>query len=151
MTPSQIPDAIHQTITITASASLVWQHLTTPDLIKPWMLDQDMEMDILSDWKAGSPIFMKGKLHKIKFKNLGTILQFEPEKVFEYTHLSSISRLPDLPEHYCTLTFGLSSSSAEETTLNLTIANFPTYSIYKHLDFYWRSALVVLKRQVENI
>ncbi|WP_373549783.1 hypothetical protein [Haliscomenobacter sp.] len=88
---------------------------------------------------------MKGKLHKVKFENLGTILQFKPEKVFEYTHLSSISKLPDQPENYCTLNFSLSSSDADETTLNLSIANFPTYSIYKHMDFYWRSALVVLK------
>ncbi|WP_373549784.1 SRPBCC domain-containing protein [Haliscomenobacter sp.] len=54
MTPSQIPDAIHKTITIKAPAALVWHHLTTPDLMKQWMLDQDME--ILSDWKAESPL-----------------------------------------------------------------------------------------------
>ena len=148
---SPIPDSIHQSITINAPASAVWHHLTTPNLMQQWMLDQDMEMEIFSDWKAGSPIVMKGKLHKIKFENLGTILQFEPEKVFEYTHLSSISRLPDQPENYCTLTFSLSPSATEETILNLSIANFPTYSIYKHMEFYWRSALVVLKRQVENI
>lgn len=147
---SQIPDSIHQSITINAPASLVWHHLTTPHLMQQWMLDQDMEMEFYSDWKAGSPIVMKGKFHKIKFENLGTILQFEPQKIFEYTHLSSISRLPDQPESYCTLTFSLSSSAVEETILNLSIANFPTYSIYKHMEFYWRSAIVVLKRQVEK-
>jgi uncharacterized protein YndB with AHSA1/START domain len=148
---SPIPDSIQQSITINAPASAVWHHLTTPKLMQQWMLDQDMEMEFYSDWKAGSPIVTKGKLHKIKFENQGTILQFEPEKVFEYTHLSSISRLPDQPENYCRLTFNLSSNAADETTLNLSVANFPTYSIYKHMEFYWRSAIVVLKRLVENM
>ena len=35
-------------------------------------------------------------------------------------------------------------------SLTLTITNFPTEAIYKHLDFYWRTALEVFKRFVEQ-
>lgn len=36
------------------------------------------------------------------------------------------------------------------TILTLTVSNFPTESIYKHLAFYWNVTLEVLKRKMEN-
>jgi hypothetical protein len=32
----------------------------------------------------------------------------------------------------------------------LTLRDFPTHTIYKHLDFYWRATLGVLKQFVER-
>lgn len=132
-----------------APVTLVWESLTTPDLMKQWMLDTDMDMDIHTDWKIGSPIMMKGEMHGIPFENAGTILSYEPNKVLVYSHLSSLSQLPDSPENYCTLTFRL-IPTGKETLLELSITNFPTYSIFAHMDFYWRTSLEILKSQLEN-
>jgi hypothetical protein len=32
----------------------------------------------------------------------------------------------------------------------LTLRDFPTHTIYKHLDFYWRTTLEILKQFVER-
>jgi hypothetical protein len=38
----------------------------------------------------------------------------------------------------------------DQTSLTLTINNFPTETIYRHLDFYWRTTLVMLKKFTEE-
>ncbi|WP_460971579.1 SRPBCC family protein [Spirosoma migulaei] len=128
---------------------MIWHHLTTPDLMKQWMLDTDMTIDIITDWKAGSPIRMKGVMHGIDFENTGTILTYDPDQTLQYSHLSSLSHLPDTPENQCVLTFTLTPVEPQ-TRLTLTITNFPTDAIFKHLDFYWRTAIEVLKDVVEK-
>lgn len=144
-----INERIDKTIQINAPAAAVWRHLVTPELMKVWMLDTDMEIDIITDWKPGSPILMNGIMHGMKFKNTGMILQCEPEKILQYTHRSSLSRLPDVPGSYCMFTFQL-TPVADGTTLHLVITNFPTETILRHLDFYWRSALAVMKAAIEK-
>ncbi|HEY8894738.1 MAG TPA: SRPBCC domain-containing protein, partial [Niastella sp.] len=79
----------------------------------------------------------------------GTVLQFEPGKVLSYSHLSSLSRLPDQPNNYTVITFNLAPLQ-DQTSLTLTINNFPTETIYRHLDFYWRTTLVMLKKFTEE-
>ncbi|MVM38736.1 SRPBCC domain-containing protein [Spirosoma sp. HMF3257] len=140
---------ITKTILINAPASVVWLHLTTPDLMKQWMLDTDMEMDIITDWTVGSPIRMKGVMHGIDFENTGTILTYDPDKTLQYSHLSSLSCLPDTTENQCVLTFTLTPIETQ-IRLTLTITNFPTEAILRHLDFYWRTAVEVLKRLIEK-
>ena len=36
------------------------------------------------------------------------------------------------------------------TALTVTVSNFPTESIFKHLDFYWRATMGVIKQFVER-
>lgn len=38
-----------------------------------------------------------------------------------------------------------------ETELLLTLSNFPTFEIYKHLDFYWNVTLPIIKTFAEMI
>lgn len=139
-------EIVTKTIQINASPSTVWNALTTPAIMKKWM--SDSELDIITDWRVGSPIHMHGRSHA-KFVNKGTILQFEPEKTLQYTHLSSLSRLPDSPESYAHFEFQL-TPTGRQTTLTLTATNFPTQSIHKHLAHYWNVALEVLKRLLEE-
>ena len=138
---------ITKTVLINAPASDVWDALTRPELMKKWM--SETEVNILTDWKVGSPILMRGKLHGINFENKGTVLQFEIEKILEYSHLSSISRLPDEPKSYAILAFRLSPIETQ-IALTITVSNFPTQTIYKHLAFYWNVTLEILKRMIEK-
>jgi len=73
------------------------------------------------------------------------VLQCIPEQQLSYTHLSSLSRLPDEPDNYTRIDFYLMPNGAQ-TKLELTISNFPTESIQKHLEFYWRTTMVKIKK-----
>jgi uncharacterized protein YndB with AHSA1/START domain len=135
--------AINQTITIDAPLATVWALLTTPALMTQWMAEPEMALEIITDWTLGSPIVMQG-FHHIHFENKGTILHCEPLTALQYNYLSSISRLPDTPENYTIVSFQLTPAGAQ-TVLSVLLENFPTEAILKHVDFYWRTAVVLLK------
>ena len=144
---STIGYIVSKTIHINAPTSGVWETLTNPELMKKWM--SEAEINILTDWRVGNPIIIRGSLHRVKFENKGTVLQFEPEKILQYTHLSSLSRLPDQPENYTVLEFSLTPIN-NQTKLVFTASNLPTESIYKHFAFYWNVTLEILKRMIEK-
>lgn len=139
---------VERTIAINALPPTVWNALIRPELMKRWMAEPEMRLEISTDWAVGSPITIRG-FHHVRFENKGTVLQVEPCRVLRYTHLSSLSRLPDRPEHYSIVEFRLAAAQ-DETALTLTLGNFPTATIQKHLDFYWRTTLEILKRFVEG-
>lgn len=137
----------HKIVFIQASPSTVWKALTTNELVECWMSEEEIE--ITTDWKAGSAINIKGHQHLVHFENSGKILQAEPERILQYSHLSSLSKLPDVPESYSIITFLLSETSGS-TSLTLTLSGFPTESIHKHLVFYWNTTLDLLKSFIEG-
>jgi uncharacterized protein YndB with AHSA1/START domain len=139
---------IENTVLINAAPSLVWQTLTEPALMKQWMGDADMQIDIQTNWQVNSAIVISG-FHHLKFENKGTVLQFEPGKLLRYNFLSSISRLPNLPENYTIIELALSPID-NQTSLTLVISNFPTETIYHHLNFYWRTTIVLIKNLIEK-
>jgi uncharacterized protein YndB with AHSA1/START domain len=81
--------------TINAPPSQVWRALTDPDLMRLWMGEPEMRVEIV---KAH---------HHVDFENKGTVLHFEPNSILRYSHLSSLSRLPDKSENYTVIEFGL--------------------------------------------
>lgn len=144
ISPQQL---FNKTIVICAPVSKTWQTLTNPELMKKWMAEE--EITIITQWKVGAPIFIKGDAHWVYFENKGVVLEYEPEKVLCYSHLSSLSKLPDTSENYSLIKFNLVPAE-NQTTLTLTLSNFPTESIYKHLAFYWNTTLELLKKFIEK-
>jgi uncharacterized protein YndB with AHSA1/START domain len=142
------PQKIEKRILIQADTLEIWKYLTYPDLMKAWMGDEEMEIEVISDWKIGSPFVIKG-FHHEPFENKGTILQFEPEKVFQYEYLSSMSNLEDEPENYTVISFYLALKE-NRTELRVVAENFPTFEIYKHLEFYWNGTLQIIKWEIES-
>lgn len=141
-------ERIEKNIVIEAPVALTWNVLTKPDLMNRWMAEPELQLKIITDWKVGSPIIIKG-FHHLPFENKGTVLQFEPYNALQYNYLSSISRLPDKPENYTTVAFRL-SPLLHQTSLKISISNFPTEIIFKHVDFYWRGTAIKLKRLIEE-
>jgi uncharacterized protein YndB with AHSA1/START domain len=139
---------IEKHILIDASPDTVWRYLTEPELIKSWMGDEGMNVEIITDWVVGHSILIKG-FHHGPFENKGPVIQFEPGKLLQYSHLSSVSRLPDSPENYTVMTFHLKPENTQ-TRLSIHIENFPTESIYQHLNFYWTGTLSILKQVIEG-
>ena len=139
---------IEKTVVINALGADVWKALTQPFLMKQWMGENEMNLHIQTSWAVNSPITISG-FHHLPFVNKGTVLQFDEEKVLSYSQNSSLSRLPDLPENYSVIKFNLSPADTQ-TALTLTIINFPTETIYKHLEFYWQTTIVLLKKFIES-
>jgi uncharacterized protein YndB with AHSA1/START domain len=136
------------TLTIAAPPAAVWDALTRPEQMTRWMAEPQMALSIETTWAVGSPVTMQGR-HPTKFVNQGTVLRFEPNTVLSYSHLSSLSRLPDRPESYSTLEFRLAPDGAG-TSLALVASSPEGKAIHQHLAFYWRGTLQVLKRFVEG-
>ncbi len=138
---------VRKTVTIKAPAAEVWAALTEADLMQRWMTETELE--VLTDWQVGSPVIIRGPWYKTHFENRGTVLQMERERLLRYTHLSSLSRLQDVPEHYTELCFELAPDGAE-TVLTVTVSNFPTEVIYRHMAYYWMVAPELLRKFLEG-
>ncbi|MGN6601816.1 MAG: SRPBCC family protein [Ginsengibacter sp.] len=141
-------DQFSTSVTIKAAPAEVWRVLTDIRMVTQWSGEPEMKIEVVTDWKINSPIIIRG-FHHIRFENKGTVLQFDREKKLSYSHLSSVSRLPDKPENYSILEFNL-TPSGKQTLLELIISNFPTETIRKHLEFYWRTTVVKIKRMAEH-
>jgi uncharacterized protein YndB with AHSA1/START domain len=133
---------------INAPAPVVWDSLVSTGKMKVWMGEPEMQIGIETDWKVGRPMVVSG-FHHLHFRNTGVVLAFKPMERLSYTHLNSLSRLPDEPANYTTLTFSL-TPQGDATSLTLMAAGFPTVSIFKHLQFYWTGTLGVFKQFVER-
>lgn len=140
---------IEHSAVINAPPTDVWRALTDPALMEKWMGEPEMRIEVITGWRVASPIVIKG-FHHIHFENKGTVLRFEPNSILQYTHLSSLSRLPDRAENYSTIEFQAAPMPELSTSVTVRISNFPTESILKHLDLYWRVTIQVLKRFVES-
>lgn len=141
-------DQFSITVIINSEPLKVWTVLTSAELMPKWMGEPEMKLEIHTDWKINSPIFIHG-FHHVKFENKGIVLQYDKGKMLSYSHLSSISRLPDKPENYSILEFILTAVD-KNTQLTLNIKNFPTEIIRKHLEFYWRTTIITIKKNVEK-
>lgn len=139
-------NTVNKSVTIQASAVTVWEMLTSPEKIGQWMMDSPVQ--IASRWEVGSPLVFTGDLHGIPFENKGVILQLEPEKLLAYTHWSSLSERPDEPEQYGIITFRLTSTVAG-TVLDFTQTNTGKYTTDRHVNYYWGTVLVLIKRLCE--
>ena len=139
---------ITKSVTINAEPALIWKTLTNPDLMRKWIGDEEMEIEIFTNWQIGKPIITKG-FHHVRFENTGTVLKFETNRILSYNYLSSISRLPDVPESYTIIEFQLEPVN-NQTLLTVSITNFPTETIFKHLNLYWGTTLEIIKKQIEN-
>ncbi|SEI99775.1 Activator of Hsp90 ATPase homolog 1-like protein [Dyadobacter sp. SG02] len=109
----------------------------------------DTPVEILTDWREGGKRLERGDLHGLPFENKGKITRFDPPETLEYTHWSTLSILPDTPGNYSIARFNLQESQ-NETLLVLTIENLLTFEIFKHLEFYWKTALHLLKEVAES-
>lgn len=139
---------IEETILINALPEKVWDYLTIPSLMKQWMGEEEIGITIDTSWQIGAPIVIKG-FHHAAFENKGTVLEFKPGELLSYSHLSSLSRLPENPESFTVFTFHL-RNAGEKTLLTILVENFPTETIYRHLALYWKTTILILKAMAED-
>jgi hypothetical protein len=116
--------------------------------MKQWLGEEQMNIEVNTSWKLGTPIYISG-FHHVQFEVRGRIVEFKFPAKLSYTHLSSVSNLPDAACNYTTIEFFLTPVT-EGVELKVQLNNFPTESIYKHLHFYWMTTLTNIKMIAES-
>lgn len=139
---------IEKTVVVAAPPPAVWHALTDPAAMRVWMGEPEMAIDVATDWRPGSPIVLSG-VHHGPFRNHGIVLDAVPGALLRYTHLSSVSGLADVPEHYSVIAFVLDAADGG-TAVRLTVERFSTDTIYRHLSLYWRGTMDVFKAYAER-
>ena len=112
------------------------------------MGEPEMNIRIETGGQVGSLMIVRG-FHHGSFENTGSVLAFDPPDKLVYTHLSSISNLPDEAGNYTVQSFELKPAGAK-TVLHISLTRFPTESILKHLEFYWRNTAPLIKLLAES-
>ena len=131
--------------TLDAPIERVWEALTNPKLIRQFMFGTE----VVSDWKVGNPIVWKGIWQGKSYEDKGTILKIEPPHLLQYSHFSPLSGAPDLPEHYHTLTYVLTTRGAK-TLVELSQDNNASDEEVQHSTGMWEQLLVSLKKVLEE-
>jgi len=132
-------------VRIYATASRVWDALVNPEIIKRYMFDTTT----VSDWNEGSSITWKGEWQGKQYEDRGVILRLEPKRLIRYSHFSPLSGLPDIPEHYHTITIVVSDENGY-TQVSLSQDNNPTAQARDHSKKNWEMVLAGLKKVVES-
>lgn len=132
------------TLTIYCPPAILWRVLTDPVIMPKWM-GEEMAISVETSWELGAAISIRG-FHHAAFENKGRVLAFEPMCKLSYSHLSSVSRLADVPDNYTILEFIL-----QDSALTIHLHNFPTEVIQKHLEFYWRGTIYRIKSIAEQL
>lgn len=138
---------VEASVLVAAPPAAVWHALTDLASLRAWMAEPHVGVEIETTWQVGTPIVVRG-FHVARFENRGTVLAFQPESLLCYSHLSSLSRLPDVPQNHAQFEFRLTPVEYC-TRLDVTVRNPVTEAILRHLEFYFRSTLPILRRQVE--
>jgi uncharacterized protein YndB with AHSA1/START domain len=148
---SDCSEELIKTIHIDATPEKVWHALTDVGCIASWTSNE--ELTVTTDWEVGGPIVFQGTLHggKIRFENKGVVHAFEPGRLIQYTHWSSLSRrvVSDSPENHVSIRFILLPAESG-TRLELALGNLFDTAVRGHIDFHWDMTLPVLKRFCEE-
>ena len=129
---------------IAATPEKVWATLTEPTT--DW---NGILIETRSDWMPNSAIVFSFVWQEQSYADKGTIIEFEPEKVFSHTYWSAFSGLPDQEENYSTVGYKL-LPTATGTLLQLTHTNFATETMYQHSDTNWEDMLDRIKEKCEK-
>ena len=141
-----VPDEFAVSVVVDAGVDAVWRALTDPAEMAAWMGEPTLRIAVSADWRVGGAVVITG-FHHAPFRNIGVVQVCDEPRHLQYTHRSSMSRLPDVPESDTIQDFQLVPRE-QKTSLTATFRHFPTFSIYKHLAFYWRGTLPILARHV---
>lgn len=136
---------VETSISVDGTPAQVWKVLTTPKLIKKYLLGTDVS----SDWKVGSSIIYTGEYEGKKYHDRGIIKKIEPEKVLQSTYLSSMTGKKDKPENYNLITYTLTKEGSK-TIITLSQDNVSTEKEKEHSTQNWNMVLQKLKEVVES-
>ena len=146
---------VTQSIRIHAGPERVWDALVHPEAGERWR-----NARFATDWRPGSPIAIEALIGTKRYRDKGRVLRAEPHSALEYAYWSRVSGLPDAPGSYSRIALVLVADGAD-TVLTVKqrvppspVRRGPGWEIgddsgARHVEFYWRTTLPVLKRVAE--
>ena len=148
---------VTHSIEIAAPPPRVWDMLVAPDAGTVWR-----NADFETDWQVGSPIAISAHIGTKTYRDKGEVLAFEPGKRLSYSHWSRVSGLPDTPDGHSTITMTIApAGTGTLLTVEQLVPPSPVRVVRgetigpesgrKHVEFYWRSTLLYLKRAAETV
>jgi uncharacterized protein YndB with AHSA1/START domain len=147
---------VTDSIQIAASPERVWEVITDREKARIWR-----SSDFDTDWQEGSPIGITACIGPKRFHDKGKVLLVEPCALLKYEFLPHVSGLPDVPESYSRVVLRLTPClpktvlDVEHTVPPSTIRRGKDFEIgpesgEKHVRFYWRSTLPLLRDLAEG-
>jgi uncharacterized protein YndB with AHSA1/START domain len=147
---------ITASIDIAASPATVWEALVDPVKGRLWR-----GADFATDWQPGSAISITPDIGPRRYRDKGRVLQVDRPTILAYEFLPRMSGLPDLPENYSVVTARLVPTMTgtrveiEHSVPPSPIRRGKDYEIgpesgQKHVAFYWRGTLPILRDLVER-
>lgn len=137
---------IAKSLDVDAPLSRVWHILTHPHQMRQWLGGAN----IASEWKQGSAMLFTGNWNGSDYADKGVVLQFEQEKVFQYSYWSAFSGLPDTPANYSIIRFELQRRTDNRTNVILSHRNIATQRMQDHSEANWIETLDLIKRLAED-
>ena len=128
---------------ISSPPSRIWDVLTKNEWIERWL-----GVQMLTDWKVGSPIAFTFTYKDKEIRDKGTLLHLEPAKKFAYNYWSVFSATDDKPENYSEISFDLSMKE-EGTLLQLTQTNFSSKQQFSYAEKNWEETLDAIRELAE--
>jgi uncharacterized protein YndB with AHSA1/START domain len=147
---------VTQSIRIEAESCDIWDALIDPHAGEKWR-----NAHFTTDWRADDPIEIEAIIGTKRYKDKGRVIKVQPHSLLQYTYWSRVSGLPDTPRTRSTITMTLEAEGTDTTlTVQQQVPPSPVRrgkgweigedSGWKHVAFYWRSTLPVLKQVVEE-
>lgn len=132
-------------ISIHASAAIVWDALVNPEMIRQYMYGTEAR----SNWTLGSPITFTGEWKGAPYVDKGTILEINPLRVLSYSFWSSLSGTDDFEDNYTHITYHLSEFD-DNTILVITQDNLETDDQVVKAEENWMAVGHKLKALLEQ-
>lgn len=129
---------------INATPAQVWDALTDPAKVKKYFFG----VDVITDWKEGSPITYKGVWEGKEFTEKGNVIKVEPEKLLHTNYWSPSYGKPDVPENYQNVWYKLEPVEGG-TKLTIEQDNNASAEARDHSASNWNMILGELKKMVE--
>jgi uncharacterized protein YndB with AHSA1/START domain len=132
-------------VEIDASPSQVWKAITTPELVKQYMMGANVE----TDWKVGSPLTYTGEYQGKPYREKGVIQRVERDRLLQATHFSASSGKEDKPENYVLVTWLLEPNEGG-TAVTVSQDGIASEQGVERSEANWTTILKGLKQTVEH-
>lgn len=96
-------------ITIEASPEKVWKTLTDVESVKQWQYGSKLH----TSWEVGTPIKFVTEWEDTIFEQWGTVLDFIPNVLLQYSLFAPRPDLADKPENYFTMTYVMKEENGQ--------------------------------------
>jgi uncharacterized protein YndB with AHSA1/START domain len=141
---NQFRDA-QASVVVEAGPGRVWQALTDPADVKEYFLGTH----VTSTWQPGEPVTFEGEWQGKPYRDKGTVLEARPNELLRITHYSPLSGLPDVPENYHTVEYGL-EPVGEGTRVSIVQGNNKNDDEAAESEKLWGMVLGNLKEYLEG-